>query len=129
MSVFTLYRFYDDDDTLLYVGLTINPGKRMERHKSDKEWWTEVARIEMEQHLDLEALQTAERIAIQTEKPVHNIRHAETAPQKISNAEKRRTIEWLGYRCISNKGAGCFVRPERPGVFYTRAAAWTQTQR
>lgn len=128
MSVFTLYRFYDADDTLLYVGLSINPGKRFERHKADKEWWTEVARIDMEQFPDIDALRTGERTAIQSERPRHNIRMAETAPH-VSNAKKRETLEAFGWKCISNVGSGTFVRPARPSAFYTRAAAWTQIHR
>lgn len=74
MSTFTLYRFYTADDALLYVGLTINPGRRMEKHRDTQTWWPDVARIAMEQHPDLPTLREAERKAIQTEKPRHNIR-------------------------------------------------------
>jgi predicted GIY-YIG superfamily endonuclease len=69
----TLYRFYSADDTLLYVGLTINPGRRMEKHRG-REWWRDVARITLEQHPDLDTLRRAERLAIETERPLHNIR-------------------------------------------------------
>jgi hypothetical protein len=72
--MFTLYRFYGADDTLLYVGITINPGRRMEKHRNTQPWWTDVARIEMEQHPDLGTLRAAEREAIETEKPLHNVR-------------------------------------------------------
>jgi hypothetical protein len=70
----TLYRFYDAQDALLYVGLTCNPGKRLEQHRDTKEWWAEVARIGMEQHPDLETLRAAERATIKAEKPLYNIR-------------------------------------------------------
>lgn len=72
--VFTLYRFYDREDALLYIGLTINPGRRMEKHRATKPWWSDVARIEMEQHLDAASLANAERAAIVAERPLHNIR-------------------------------------------------------
>jgi predicted GIY-YIG superfamily endonuclease len=71
---FTLYRFYAADDSLLYIGRTINPGKRMEKHRATQPWWSDVARIEMEQLPNLETLMVAEREAIETEKPLHNIR-------------------------------------------------------
>lgn len=70
----TLYRFFDAEDTLLYVGLTVNPGRRMEKHAYDKPWWDTVARIAMEQHPDIETLRAAERAAIKAEKPLHNVR-------------------------------------------------------
>jgi predicted GIY-YIG superfamily endonuclease len=72
-SVFTLYRFYATDDTLLYVGLTTNPGQRFKKHRGEKPWWPEIARIEMEYHPTLAALQAAEREAITTEKPRYNV--------------------------------------------------------
>lgn len=127
-GVFTLYRFYDADDALLYVGLSINPGKRFERHRTDKEWWTEVARIEMEQFSDIGSLRAGERDAIKSEHPRHNIRMTEPVV-RVSNREKRRTLEGFGWKCISNRGTGTFVKPDRTSVFYTRAAAWEQLQR
>jgi predicted GIY-YIG superfamily endonuclease len=74
MSTFTLYRFFDAEDTLLYVGLTVNPGRRMEKHRGTQPWWNDVARIEMEQHQDLATLRAAEREAIEHEQPLHNVR-------------------------------------------------------
>jgi predicted GIY-YIG superfamily endonuclease len=74
-QLFTLYRFHAADDTLLYVGMTINPGQRFIDHAHKKQWWSEVAKITLEQHADYPALVTAEREAIQTEKPLHNIIH------------------------------------------------------
>jgi len=44
----TLYRFYDVDDALLYIGVAGNPGRRFEQHASHKEWWTDVVRVELE---------------------------------------------------------------------------------
>jgi hypothetical protein len=53
-----LYRFYDDGDELLYVGITANPSRR----------------FEIEHFADRETVLTAERTAIETEAPRHNIR-------------------------------------------------------
>jgi predicted GIY-YIG superfamily endonuclease len=72
--VFVLYRFFAADERLLYVGMTINPARRFEKHRGDKSWWSEVARIEVAHYPTLEALRVAERQAIKSEKPVHNIR-------------------------------------------------------
>ncbi len=74
MSTHTLYRFFDADNQLLYVGLTINPGPRMQRHRATKPWWGDIARIEMQQLPDLESLRVAERDAIAREKPLYNVR-------------------------------------------------------
>lgn len=69
-----LYRFYDVAGDLLYVGITVDPGRRLERHRGDKPWWHEVARVELEQHPTRASVLTAERAAIANEKPRHNIR-------------------------------------------------------
>jgi GIY-YIG catalytic domain len=86
MPSFTLYRFFDAEDALLYVGLTINPGKRFEKHRATKPWWEDVARIVMERHADIAALRAAERVAIKTEKPRHNIRMNGSAPAPLKIA-------------------------------------------
>lgn len=74
MTLHTLYRFYDRAGGLLYVGITNNPPRRFGKHKDEKEWWRHVARIALEHHPTREALAAAERAAIETEGPLHNIR-------------------------------------------------------
>lgn len=73
MSIFALYRFYASDDALLYIGLTVNPGQRFVAHAHDKPWWTDVARITIEQHESHKELVEAERAAIIAENPTHNV--------------------------------------------------------
>lgn len=69
-----LYRFYNDADELLYVGITANPSRRLERHRHEKDWWSDVSRIDIEHFTDRHTVLAAERTAIETEKPRHNIR-------------------------------------------------------
>lgn len=72
-----LYRFYDASDVLLYVGITVDPGARFKKHGSDKLWWSEVDRIGIDHFVTrLEALE-AERKAIKSEQPLHNVVHNE----------------------------------------------------
>lgn len=68
-----LYRLFDTDDHLLYIGITCNPPQRWERHRSTKSWWKRVVRKEMTAYPDRSAALTAEAEAIRTERPVHNI--------------------------------------------------------
>jgi predicted GIY-YIG superfamily endonuclease len=72
MSTHALYRHYDADLRLLYVGITNNPGRRWEQHR-DKEWWEEVANTKIERYPDRESVLQAERRAIETERPWWNI--------------------------------------------------------
>lgn len=70
-----LYRFYDADGQLLYVGITADPGSRWRKHAHDKPWWHDVANITIETHPTRADVLEAERAAILTEKPRHNIVH------------------------------------------------------
>lgn len=102
----TLYRFYAADQ-LLYVGITVNPGRRLEKHRALQPWWADVARIEMEQHPDQATLRAAEREAIKTEKPLHNIRmNAPAAPAEVlvwtCEICHRPIADHAGYITVSN---------------------------
>lgn len=71
----TLYRFYDANGVLLYVGITNDPGARWAHHARNKDWWQMVSRIEVE-HFDSRSLVAeAEKSAIIAERPVHNFNH------------------------------------------------------
>ena len=77
----TLYRFYANDGTLLYIGITISPPQRFKQHSRDKAWWNEVARIELVQFNSREELENEEKNAISREHPKYNITHNAAAPQ------------------------------------------------
>ena len=67
-----VYRFYDVEDRLLYVGLTMDTNRRWEKHRR-REWWAAVARTDVQSFPDRESAKRAERVAINTESPLHNI--------------------------------------------------------
>lgn len=79
-----LYRFYDDSGQLLYVGITANPGQRWTQHAHAKPWWHHVATVTLEQHPNREAVLAAERTAIITEQPRHNVVHARHTRQNAT---------------------------------------------
>lgn len=71
-----LYRFYDSDERLLYLGISLHAAKRASEHRNGQTWWPRVARMDIE-HLECtrtEAL-TIEREAIKAERPLHNVVH------------------------------------------------------
>lgn len=70
-----LYRFWDANDRLLYVGITANPGSRWKQHSKDKPWWHDVTRVTIERYPDRLSVLNAERTAITLERPVHNVVH------------------------------------------------------
>lgn len=71
---YTLYRFWDSHDGLLYVGRTINFVQRWSKHLGVTDWWQEIARITIEHFPDVDSLDAAEFEAIRVEKPRYNVR-------------------------------------------------------
>jgi hypothetical protein len=67
----SLYRFYADGGTLLYVGQSRNPFKRMDGHFKDKDM-TDVRYIEIEWFQDRKGAVEAESHAINRENPLWN---------------------------------------------------------
>lgn len=71
-----LYRFFDGEDVLLYVGITDKPGRRWEQHMRSQPWWPD-ARRQTVQLLDTRELaEAAEKTAVREERPVYNLAHA-----------------------------------------------------
>lgn len=69
----TLYRFYDKDDVLLYVGITDHPLHRVANHATQKPWWLYVVRATFEHHPTRSAASAAEGAAIINEGPLFNV--------------------------------------------------------
>jgi hypothetical protein len=68
-----LYRLFDADDRLLYVGITCNKQQRWGGHRKNSRWWPLVARKELITHPDRSTALTAERDAIRSERPIYNV--------------------------------------------------------
>lgn len=69
-----VYRCYDADDRLLYVGCSYNPPSRFRQHRST-EWYGDVARTRLVVFPDRRKALDMERLAIETEGPIHNRQH------------------------------------------------------
>jgi hypothetical protein len=71
-----LYRLYDDDGGLLYVGISYSAIARFAQHRASKPWIADVARIDIETHyVDRAEIERIERQAIADERPLHNVVH------------------------------------------------------
>jgi predicted GIY-YIG superfamily endonuclease len=82
-----LYRMFDANEQLLYIGLTNNPKGRFGRHRDTKDWFAQVSRIQLEIFDSRQELVDAERAAIAAEKPLHNIVHNREALAEQEEAE------------------------------------------
>lgn len=76
-----VYRAYDKDDRLLYVGASALLEQRMQQHATQKAWFADVAYIDVEEcpPRDYSLMLATERRAIETERPLHNVRHNQRA--------------------------------------------------
>lgn len=67
-----LYRYFDKDDVLLYVGISNNFILRLYQHERDKGWAEYISSITLSRFPDRKAALFAEYNAILNENPVHN---------------------------------------------------------
>lgn len=68
-----VYRPYDADGALLYVGISKDFGRRWQQHAGAKPWWPQVERMTVEWHDDEASAQRAEVQAIELEHPRYNV--------------------------------------------------------
>ena len=68
----TLYRFFDKDSNLLYVGITNTWHQRFHQHERTAGWFSRVAHATFEPYESREAVEAAELVAIKTENPQFN---------------------------------------------------------
>jgi len=67
-----IYRLFDADDNLLYIGCSATPGRRFQKHLYDQAWRYEISRIELEWRPAWLDGRRAEMIAIRDERPKYN---------------------------------------------------------
>lgn len=68
-----LYRQFDRDDNLLYVGMSMNVFKRTKGHQSSSYWFNSVKKITIEGFITKEDALIAEKKAIILERPRFNV--------------------------------------------------------
>ncbi len=68
-----LYRFFDADGHLLYVGITKNPASRLSEHLAGKPWAALVGNIRLTWFQSRKEAMDAERAAIMLDRPKHNV--------------------------------------------------------
>src|SRR5262245_10475865 len=103
----TVYRVYDADEQLLYVGCTTSFAERRKAHQSTSAWFADAHSWDLHHYDDHDEARAAERAAIQTENPLHNKR------MNPSFEVPRRTGPLLG--CFVN-GAEIRRRRQRRGI-------------
>lgn len=83
-----LYRLYDAEDRLLYVGITVNLQDRMSDHQKQS-WWLRVASRTVTLHASRREAAKAEMVAIHDEHPLLNLTGA-SRPAVVRRRPGRR---------------------------------------
>ena len=97
-----LYRFYDGQNRLLYIGISLHAAMRASQHRADKPWWGDVARMEVERiDADRAKAEAIEAEAIRRERPMHNIKHRqETRHLKVTATVHGGLLTWQCMECL-----------------------------
>lgn len=88
-----LYRHFDSNKKLLYVGISLNSVARLAQHRDTAHWFDDIANVTIETFSTREEALTAERKAIVNENPVCNIYHKRTL-KEIEQEENLRAAEF-----------------------------------
>ncbi len=77
-----LYRHFDADNQLLYIGISLSAIDRFDDHIKTSEWAFESVRMESQWFESREEALVAEKEAIKNEHPKHNKTHSKINPKK-----------------------------------------------
>lgn len=70
-----LYRHFDAGGQLLYIGISLGALDRLRQHAQKSPWIASIVRVEIVTFPTRAEAESAERDAIKTERPLHNIVH------------------------------------------------------
>lgn len=104
-----LYRHFDKDGRLLYVGISLDAIVRLRQHVASAEWAGLIATITIERHPSRDEAVAAELKAIRTENPIYN-RAGRAEPEDcIDGAWEMRKVEFWIAHGFPLPGQGRFV--------------------
>lgn len=84
-----LYRFFDADDVLLYVGITDNLSERTFNHAMSSSWMDFAVRSTIERYKTRREAEKTEVEAIRSERPLFNVAHNDDP------GAERRLVDYL----------------------------------
>lgn len=117
-----LYRHFDADGELLYVGIAANPFKRTGEHRTHADWFASVVRIDIEWFDSRAEAKAAETQAIGKGQPENNRSEKRFSPDELQSALHEREgahvydAELCGFVPIRGED-GQIVRDTRKSAF------------
>lgn len=93
-----VYRFFDAAGQLLYVGVTADPHTRWMQHQRRSAWAASAEMVSLERYAYEDLALDAERYAIRTEQPLHNVRSTDAGDEQqraagIASRNARRNAQ------------------------------------
>mgnify|MGYP003346331237 CR=1 FL=1 len=85
-----LYRHFDKEDNLLYVGISFSSLLRLSQHKSLSSWYGQISRVTIENFENREQALEAETKAILNEKPKYNVQKSNVVEKIKENRSRNR---------------------------------------
>ena len=99
-----LYRHFDKQGALLYVGISVSTMRRLAQHKSAAAWFSAIAYVEVEHFTTRAAAQRAEIKAIKKERPRHNLTHSVVVSPPAVKVQTRGEIDTMARRAKLHGG-------------------------
>jgi predicted GIY-YIG superfamily endonuclease len=98
-----LYRHFDKDGKLLYVGISLNHMARLQQHKEASKWFDQIANVKVEQFATRMEAMLAETKAINEENPIYNIQKKgiplpEPEPERVQDSRNQITYKMVSLR-------------------------------
>lgn len=127
-----LYRLFDADSKLLYVGISHHPRTRFGQHAADKPWWPDVVNASFDWYSTRAEAMLREQIAIENEAPLHNTKFRPESPP-LPPGGHVNSMEWYrlcdAYRSAYKALAAAVVAEAEKGTDLSRIARsvdWTR---
>lgn len=88
----SLYRHFDADGNLLYVGISLSAIERLRAHREQSHWFEKIAFITVNRYQTRHKAEIAEDMAISLEKPLHNIRRSGAPDHNLFDPEEAQAF-------------------------------------
>ena len=129
-----LYRQFDKDNVLLYVGVSLYPANRLSCHMNNSHWCHRIQKVLIEDYPTKETALRAEANAIIREKPLHNrVVHGKILKEVITKEQinlirskkyidRNEVAILLAYACQEEGSVGRWARMNKVArVFHFQA--------
>jgi predicted GIY-YIG superfamily endonuclease len=100
-----LYRHFDKNKTLLYVGVSLSCAARLAQHRDHAHWFKDVDSVTIERFSTRREALEAEKIAVVSENPKCNIQLKKTIAE-IARENKRLQTENCQFQCLLSTHRG-----------------------